>query len=226
MGDQLGLKKSTVAEYYAVGMPKDDPAKAREWMAKNVRTRKVDLRARGQAGALARKEAVDTADCISRDETSQDPEKRDGAASASTDFDEDMLRADEALLRAARSQVEHHMKSGDRIAFADAVGSYSRLAKEVHATRLRWLDSKKRAASLVDIDEVKAALTPHIAHVRRAFVKLGDRIAAKVNPGNPAHAKAVIDEEVDSIFATYSVAERDLGNAFTAPDSITEDADA
>lgn len=227
MGAELGLKKSTVSEHKAAGMPMTSGDDARAWLAKHSRVRKVDLRAGGSAGAQARERKLAEADAVAAPslDAAQDlfPDVRGPRATDATpDFDEAMLKADERLLIAARKQVEEFLRAGDRIGFADALGSYSKLAKELHATRLRWLSSKARAAELVDIDEVRAAITPHVAEVRRAFVKLGDRLAAKVNPGNPAHAKAVIDEEVESIFRNFHGAERDLARAYTPKDGGEE----
>lgn len=213
MADALGLKKTTVREHKLNGMPMASAEDATDWLRKNVRVRKADL-SRASAGAQA--QALVTADIAAKPFADESQGVSFGAADEATpDFDREMLRQDERLVREARKQVEACMKSGDRVGFADALSSYSKLSKELNAARLRWLESERVAGRLLDLDEVNAAVTPHVAEVRRSFIKLGDRIAVKVNPGNPKHAKAVIDEAVDGIFAHFAGVDRALAKAYS-----------
>lgn len=220
MADAIGIKKTTVREHKLNGMPMSDAEAASDWLRKNVRVRKADL-VRADAPASAR--ALATADAVAMKLTDDAaPIEPSSADSPTPCFDREMIRQDERLVREARKQVESCLKAGDRIGFADSLSSYSKLSKELNAARLRWMESERVAGRLLDLDEVNAAVTPHVAEVRRSFIKLGDRVAAKVNPGNPKHAKAVIDEAVDAIFAHFAGIGRDLAKAYSPSESGQE----
>lgn len=220
LADALGFKaKSTVQEHIAKGMPTHSVEAAQDWLNKSVNRRVGRTGAQAHAGAKIPPlpAEFDTG-------ASHAPENARNAAFCagamppveSADFDAAMMREDAALVLASRKQVVEAMKSGDAATLNFALGTYAKLSKELVAARLRWMESQAKAARLLDLDECLAAVTPHIAEVRRAFIKLGDRVAAKANPSDPKLAKAVIDEAVDAAFAGFARVEPSLVKAFAA----------
>lgn len=221
MADAVGLKKSTVGEHKAAGMPMHSVEAAQDWLRKSVNVRKAVTRTCTQAPALACEEAppltpeLGTLSAPGAESSAAGNEDAGAGPSVeSADFDSAMMREDAALVLEARKQVVAAMKSGDAATLNFALSTYAKLSKELVAARLRWMESQEKAGRLLDLDECLAAITPHVAEVRRAFVKLGDRCAFAANPANPQMAKAIIDEAVDATFAGFVRIEASAAKAF------------
>lgn len=161
MADELGLKKTTVRGYKEAGMPMHDAEAARDWIRKSVNVRKADTRPRASAGTRARAtkaEKLAMAD-ISANVSELSKESKDGHTGASecgippaesADFDAAMMKADAELVLEARSEVQRAMKSGNAGAFNFALGNYSKLANQLVAARLRWMESAEKAGKPSD----------------------------------------------------------------------------
>lgn len=133
---------------------------------------------------------------------------------SSPGFDEAMMQREAALLDRARLALEEAADGGNAGAFNFALSSYAKLQDVFAKTRERWLETKRRRGEVLTCDEALAVVGPHMAEMRRALAKFGDRNAAKANPADPGHAKRVLDEAVDLALASLDAVAPSLTKAY------------
>ena len=131
------------------------------------------------------------------------------------DFDALMIESAEGVPQVAHGLYLRACAGGSPNEIAAALKNWNDAMKAAAAARLAFLETQEKTRALLPLDVVMDIVGTELQALRANLLKLGERIAARANPDNPALARGVIDAAVDeSVFrqcdAVESRASREL----------------
>jgi len=120
------------------------------------------------------------------------------------DFDEAQARRAELALDLADKLFRSAAARGHHGEVAKALRNLTDAHEGLARVRERHLANQTKAGELVSVDEAKDVLVVMLSDIRHSICSLGERLATKLNPGDPAAARAILDEAVDRILVKCS----------------------
>jgi hypothetical protein len=115
------------------------------------------------------------------------------------DFDQLMIEQAERVPQIAFGLLELKQKTGSAHAIAQATENWHQAVKAAASVRTKFLDLQERTRALIALDQVMDVVGTELQAVRSALAKLGESVAQKANPDNPALALAAINAGVDDV---------------------------
>lgn len=122
------------------------------------------------------------------------------------DFETLMISQAEEVPQVARGLFMRACARGNPSEISAANRNWHESAKSAYAVRADFIELQEKTRALISIDDVRDVLGTELQAGRSAFLKLGERIAGKVNPADPLAAKAIIDAAVDEIYLRLDAA--------------------
>ena len=122
------------------------------------------------------------------------------------DFERLMIAQAEETPQVAHGLFLRACAGGNPAEISAANRNWHETAKSAYAVRSDFIALQERTGALISIDDVRDILGTELQAGRSAFLKLGERIASRVNPADPLLAKSVIDAAVDEVFRQLDAA--------------------
>ena len=133
------------------------------------------------------------------------------------DFDIETVKRAERVVSTAYGLFELASETGDVAAAFGAVKNFGESVKQASAAKASYLDMLERQGKLLPLDDVMDVVGGVLTELRGQISRLGARVAASANPGDPALAQRVIEAEADRIFESVESAakriEENLGES-------------
>jgi len=168
----LGVTQPAIARHAKRGMPTDSLASASAWYKNNVRPRPRASRARkAQAPAPTTPAAIAS------------------AATAASSLDE--LRE---LRDVARRGLADAQAAGNDYATRAWALARSRILDQTSVAEERLLAVARAKGELLSVQEAREAFGSVLVDVRRVLDAAPAALCAKVNPQDPDHARAILDD--------------------------------
>lgn len=169
----LGVTQPAIARHARKGMPTHDLASAAAWYHRNVRPQ----RPRASRVRKAATPAPTTPAAIA------------SAASAATSLDE--LRE---LRDVARRGLADAQAAGDDYATRAWALARSRILDQTSVAEERLLAVARAKGELLSVQEAREVFGSVLVDVRRVLDAMPAALAAKANPQDPDHSRAVLDD--------------------------------
>lgn len=173
IGKALGVTQPAIARHARKGMPTHDLASAAAWYRRNVRPQRPRASRSRKAGAPAPTTPTATA----------------SAATATSSLEE------LAELRAiARRGLADAQANGDDYALRSWALAQSRILDQSAVAEERLLAVARAKGELLSVQEARECFGSVLMDVRKLLDAAPAALSAKVNPQDPDHARAVLDD--------------------------------
>jgi FMN phosphatase YigB (HAD superfamily) len=133
------------------------------------------------------------------------------------DFDAQAVREAEEVALLAGALYRMACAEGVHADIALAIKNWNDAAKASATVRERFLEIQEKTRALLSLDIVMDIVGTELQAVRSLLLRLGERIAAKANPADPASARKAVDAGVDDIFHAITVAAERIEKEIAAP---------
>lgn len=117
------------------------------------------------------------------------------------DFDGLMLEHAQRVPQIAYGLFERAAATGLASVVSASTKNWHEASRAAADVRERFVNVQERTRALLPLDEVMDIVGTELQAVRSAIAKHGERCAAAANPADPALARKVIDDDIDTIFA-------------------------
>lgn len=124
------------------------------------------------------------------------------------DYDVAVVGRAERSERIAHGLYNHAATLNQPAQINYTLATWTAAAKASAEIRTRFLEIQEKKRALISIDEVMDIVGTELQAFRSAFLKLGERIATRANPSDPALARSVIDAEIDRQFSRLATTEQ------------------